>query len=355
MKKISLDQLLAESRAETYPEQYDDIRRRIEDNKLIPVRKSPLNGKKPALHLSYWIVEEKPDYREEMEELKFRMVPAIRTDYYLKHPKVYREEAKWVRLLNRYFLEQSEGVEEVSLVSLNERSFQIWGREKFLQREQGRAVLAHCGVTLDQLGVYGTTEPLAYYSCSRQVPQTVLILENKDTFYSMRRHLLGKTPLRSIFDTEISTVIYGAGKGILRSFEDFRFCVEAHVNDPRNRILYFGDLDYEGIGIYERLAALFASGDTGMSTTSAENPASEVPDGLEDIRGIRPFVQAYEKMLEKAAKWGTELLPETSPGQNRNLSGLFFQYYSESAGKRMRQILEADRYIPQEILNITDF
>ena len=109
------------------------------------------------------------------------------------------------------------------------------------------------------------------------------------------------------------------------------------MNDPRNRILYFGDLDYEGIGIYERLAALFASGDTGMSTTSAENPASEVPDGLEDIRGIRPFVQAYEKMLEKAAKWGTELLPETSPGQNRNLSGLFFQYFSESAGNMPQQ------------------
>ncbi len=433
MKKISLEQLLRESGEEAYPEQYRHICRRIEAQELIPVKKSPLNGKKPALHLSYWLAEEEPDYEEETEELKFRMSPAIRTDYYLKHLKVYREEAAWVRMLNRYFLEQEErkagGYGEPVSVSLNERSFQIWGREKFLQREQGRKILAHCGVELRQLHVYGTTEPLAYYSCTGRVPQAVLILENKDTFYSTRRYLSGdwrekdsvradameevqaeRTVLkdsksrhetiserciwtqnvglsggcgqaqatslsgeciqaqdvgrpgigreegmermgaeggshesrdasggipRRIFGREIGTVIYGAGKGILRSFEDFRFCVESHVNAPGNEILYFGDLDYEGIGIYERLAELFGSG---------ENRCE-----------IKPFTQAYEKMLEKAAVQGMEFLPDTSENQNRNLSGQFFQYFTESVKARMNQILEAGKYIPQEIINITDF
>ena len=437
MKKISLEQLLRESGEEAYPEQYRYICRRIEARELIPVKKSPLNGKKPALHLSYWLAEEEPDFWEEIEELKFRMSPAIRTDYYLKHPEVYREEAVWVRMLNRYFLEQEErkGEDciEPALVSLNERSFQIWSREKFLQREQGRKILAHCGVELGQLHVYGTTEPLAYYSCTRRVPQNVLILENKDTFYSMRRYLSGdwqnesaagaeaipsggfgqaeeqglsgkciqvrdvshpgigveagtesmeaggvwqKTERarsawdvctqsesdsyesdshendslesgsqesrdasggmpRRIFGREIGTVIYGAGKGILRSFEDFRFCVEAHVNAPENEILYFGDLDYEGIGIYERLAELFG----------ADEKRCE----------IKPFTQAYEKMLDKAGLRGMELLPDTSEKQNRNLSGLFFRYFTESAEARMKQVLEAGKYIPQEIINITDF
>lgn len=140
---------------------------------------------------------------------------------------------------------------------------------------------------------------------------------------------------RRIFGREIGTVIYGAGKGILRSFEDFRFCVESHVNAPGNEILYFGDLDYEGIGIYERLAELFGSG---------ENRCE-----------IKPFTQAYEKMLEKAAVQGMEFLPDTSENQNRNLSGQFFQYFTESVKARMNQILEAGKYIPQEIINITDF
>lgn len=412
MKKVSLEQLYKESGEEVYSEQYRYICRRIEARELIPVKKSPLNGKKPALHLSYWIAEEAPDYAEEVEELKYRMVPAIRTDYYMKHLDVYREEAVWVRLLNRYFLEQGQPgggkLREPEPVSLNERSFQIWGREKFLQREQGRRILAHCGVELGQLHVYGTTEPLAYYSCSRNVPQKVLILENKDTFYSMRRYLgregqgkgqsgrIGNVEQKEandcaykynvgvqscnadeqgckmgaqgcnaneqgcnasakgcntneqgctgdsaaglpgrIFGVEIATVIYGAGKGILRSFEDFRFCVEAHVNDPGNEILYFGDLDYEGIGIYERLAALFGSGGGGCE--------------------IKPFVQAYGIMLQKARARGLDFLPESSEKQNQNLSGLFFSYFPESLRDGMGAVLESGKYIPQEIINISDF
>lgn len=374
MKKISLEELQKESRTDSYLEQYRYICGRIESGKIMPVKSSPLNGKKPALHTSYWLVEETPDYGEEIEELQFRTVSAIRTDYYLKHPDVYREERKWVQLLNRFFLEQSEAGGEGRLyVSLNERSFQIWGREKFLQREQGRKILAHCGVGMEELRVYQTTEPLAYYSCTRRVPQTILILENKDTFYTMRRWLMGgdetdgmdgaeervfldgingedrvgepgklgkkpeagkaaETSARKIFGTDIATVIYGAGKGILRSFEDFRFCVEPHINHPDNEILYFGDLDYEGIGIYERLAALFSEG-----------------------KEIRPFVQAYEKMIEKAREYGRDFLPEMSENQNHSLSGLFFRYFSDETKDTIGKLLETGKYIPQEIVTITDY
>lgn len=333
MKKIPLEQLLKESRAETYAEQYRYVRRLIEAKKIKAVKASPLNGKTPALPVSYWLAEDVPDERkrqEKEEDLKFHMSPAIRTDYYLNHLEVYGAEEHWVTQLNRYFLEQGEG--EPEPVSLNERSFQIWGREKFLQKEQGKKVLAHCGVSLEQLRVYATSEPLAYYSASRQAPQTVLIIENKDTFYSMRRHLMAGG--RRMFGEEIGTVIYGAGKGIWRSYEDFRFCVEPHMNDGRNRILYFGDLDYEGIGIYERLAALFGEG--------------------EEPYEVEPFAPAYRKMLEKAEHMGMDFLPETSENQNRCLSGRFFGYFPEDMKERMERILLAGRYIPQEIIHVAD-
>lgn len=301
MKKISMEELQRESRTDSYPEQYRYICGRMESGRIMPVKSSPLNGKKPALHTSYWLVEEKPDYGEETEELQFRTVPGIRTDYYLKHLDVYREERKWVRLLNRFFLEQrGAGGEGPAYVSLNERSFQIWGREKFLQREQGRKILAHCGIGMEELRVYQTTEPLAYYSGTRRVPQTVLILENKDTFYTMRRWLMGGFALSGedggkeesvdaasspgkIFGREIGTVIYGAGKGILRSFEDFQFCVEPHINHPNNEILYFGDLDYEGIGIYERLAALFSMGKEETGNGKSGDNGEEMPEAVEEI------------------------------------------------------------------------
>ena len=47
------------------------------------------------------------------------------------------------------------------------------------------------------------------------------------------------------------TEIFGAGKGIIRSFQDFDLCAEPYMKHPKNTIYYFGDLDYEGIGIYE--------------------------------------------------------------------------------------------------------
>lgn len=74
----------------------------------------------------------------------------------------------------------------------------------------------------------------------------MLILENKDTFFSMCRHLLEGN--EEILGIKIDTLIYGAGKGIFRSFEDFDLCVEPYMQAEGNQIFYFGDLDYETTG-----------------------------------------------------------------------------------------------------------
>ena len=92
---------------------------------------------------------------------------------------------------------------------------------------------------LSFFNIYETTEPLAYYSRTRNIPQNLLILENKDTFFSMRRHLLEGN--EEILGIKIDTLIYGAGKGIFRSFEDFDLCVEPYMQAEGNRIFYFGD------------------------------------------------------------------------------------------------------------------
>ena len=124
-----------------------------------------------------------------------------------------------------------------------------------MSKGQGRRILKRCGLEVSFFNIYETTEPLAYYSRTRNVPQNLLILENKDTFFSMRRRLLEGN--ETILGIKIDTLIYGAGKGIFRSFEDFDLCVEPYMKAAGNQIYYFGDLDYEGIGIYENLSADF--------------------------------------------------------------------------------------------------
>ncbi len=237
-------------------------------------------------------------------------------------------------------------------MSENERSFDIWHREKFLKQEQGKKILKRCGLDITLLNYYRTTEPIAYYCATRQTPQKLLIIENKDTFYSMRKRLTECQSLKSIFGQsmsgeglndaaddapcticgeQIGTLIYGAGKGILAAFSDFDSSGEPYMTAQGNTVLYFGDLDYEGIGIYENFASAF---------------------GAHYL--ISVFRNAYERMLAKAERIGIEHLPATKEGQNRKIGSLFLSQFSQPQQDKIREILESGRYIPQEILNIED-
>ena len=214
-------------------------------------------------------------------------------------------------------------------VAVNERSFQIWGREKFIIKEGGRGILKNLNLSEEFLNIYETTEPLAYYSYNKNFPQKVLIIENKDTFYSMRRYMIeGKN---IIFGEDISTLIYGGGKNIYKTFKDFEFCVEPYLLNKNNEILYLGDLDYEGIIIYEGIYEIF-----------------------KESFNIKPFVKGYEFMIQKYFKENISL-PKTKEGQNRNIKNIFLKEFSEQYGEAISYILSSDKYIPQEILNISDF
>lgn len=325
MKREPLENILGKHRDEPYEEQYRYIQKQLETGALKPVKASGANGKTPALYREYWITETKKDYSGLEEELKYGLTHLLSVDYYFSHLEAYEQDRPWVLALNDYLRHRKAALENRE--SVNERSFEIWNQEKFLTKGPGKKILKRCGLDMDFLNIYETGEPLAYYSHTRATPQNLLILENKDTFYSMRQHMLkGKT---QILGVEIGTLIYGGGKRIRQSFKDFEICVEPYMKEKANTIYYFGDLDYEGIGIYEGLAEIFR-----------------------EKWEIRPFSPGYRKMLEKAKQ--VPRLPETKEGQNRNLSGFFFSCFPESVGSQMLEILRKDMYIPQEIVNITD-
>jgi len=274
--------------------------------------------------INYWIVEEEKDYSEYLDELYYSYVPAISTEYYLKNLDKYEEDRKWLLLLNRYLKENTDDLKKTQ--SLNERSFEIWHREKFIKEEQGKKILKRCKIPMDVLNIYETTEPLAYYVNSKDTPQNILIIENKDTFYSMRRCLIqGKT---DIFGVDISTIIYGAGKAVWASFRDYDLCAEPHMKSDENILYYFGDIDYEGILIYEKLVSFF-----------------------EEKHEIRPFVAAYERMVSEAENIGFEEMPKMKEGQNANITDKFYSYFSIDMINKIRNLLQDGKYIPQEILS----
>ena len=328
MKRILLTKIETQYKLNSYQDLYRKVMELLEKKEIKPVKAAGTNGKKPALYKEYWLIETQQDNSSFMEELSYLYVPTISTDYYLNHMKQYQEDRLWVLMLNQYLKANRDELKIPQ--SINERSFAIWKREKFLKEEQGKKILKRCGISLEMLNLYETTEPLAYYVHTREIPQNLLIVENKDTFYSMRKHLLsGKN---KILGLTIGTLIYGAGKGIFRSFEDFTLCAEPYMSEKENTIYYFGDLDYEGIGIYEKIVQIFR-----------ENCA------------IKPFCEAYRKMNERAEEMGIEKMPSMKEGQNQKIDTIFWNFFETQEVEKMQKLLKKGQYIPQEILSMKDF
>ena len=326
--RVSLDELTEKYKGLEYRDFYEKIMGLIKAGDLTPVKRSPLNGKNPPLPVRYTKMIEAEDYSDLTDELKFHFSPYLDNSYYLKHPDIYKKERKYALALSKYF--DKYGNNDREPVSVNERSFEIWGCEKFIEKENGRTILKHCGKKISDLSVYETREPLACFTLSREIPQNVIILENEDIFYTMRKYLLRGND--TIFGVKIGTLIYGAGKRMVSSATDYDISVEPAVADTRNNILYFGDLDYEGIDIYE-----------GVSKK------------LPDIYRLYPFKEAYEKMLERALTIGLTNLPETKEGQRETEISDFLGCFDEDKRKVINDILKTRKYIPQEILNIESF
>ena len=324
-RKWTLDEIAKYFKIRDYTLLFEFIIKNIEEENIRPIRSSKTNGKSPALYNSYMLIAPVIDYGNFKEELQYKLNSNLRVDYYIKNLERYKEDRKYIISLSNYLDNSKDLLSEP--VSGNERSFEIWGREKFLQKEGGIRILKNLGISLDKLNIYETTEPLSYYSHTKDIPQNILILENKDTFYSMRRHLLKGNI--DILGMPIGTLIYGKGKGIAKSFRDFTYCVEPYLSSKKNKIFYFGDLDYEGILIYESLSNVF-----------------------EEHTSITPYINAYKAMLDKA---NIDALPLTKEGQNRNISSNFLKAFHEDDRIKINNILNLNKYIPQEILNSRDF
>lgn len=325
-RKVYLQDIINEHPELEYLQLYAYVTHLIEREELVPMKNAKSNGRKPALPLSFWRIEEEPDYTEVYEELKYKYHPLISTAYYREHPEHYEADRENLQLLSDYLKDHSEllNTEE----TMNERSFEIFHREKFFQKEGGLEFCKKIAIIPEMLAFYRTSEPLSYYSHSKKAPQNILIIENKDTFFDIRRYM--NAGCNKILGKEFDTVIYGAGKGIWKTFVDYVNGAERYFLE-NNELFYFGDVDYEGILIYEHLIELY-------------------PD-----REIHIFREAYETMLDKALKIGFSRLPDMKEKQNSNIGTVFLDAFDETRKEQIHEILETGKYIPQEILNEHDW
>ena len=166
-KKIDLATIEEHYKLGNYQELYHFIQEALKTGVIIPIKSSGSNGKKLALYKTYRIqvtIENEATLRE---ELLYLIHPKLKNDYYLTHLTQYSNDREAILKLSSFFQTKSSDLEHPT--AINERSFQIWQQEKFLL-EEGNRLLKNVGLSMTDLNVYETAEPLAYFSACKETP-----------------------------------------------------------------------------------------------------------------------------------------------------------------------------------------
>ncbi|WP_292372345.1 Wadjet anti-phage system protein JetD domain-containing protein [Methanosarcina sp. UBA411] len=249
----------------------------------------------------------------------------LNMSYYLKHTDEYREHKEIIRRINELLMQ-----DDCEILTANERSYLIFGDEKAITAPKdasidGESILNRLGLTIEHIKAERKLEPFFYikvdeYNSLRDVSaRTILIVENKDTFWTF----MDATLSRELAD--IHLLIYGEGNAVVSKFE-FIQIVGGKTTD---RYYYFGDMDQEGILIFNQLRSTFTEYD------------------------IRPAVSLYEYMLNKAGPENAKPLRKYRKTNKESLSPLI-DFFNHKTRKVIEEIISAQKYIPQEVVNKTD-
>jgi len=300
------------------------IEEMIESGLLSPVKASGSNGRIPPLFNKYRIIKPREDFAEYMESIR-RLNPRLNIHAYLQRPELYKKHHDIVEGLSRYLWYEARLLEES--MARKERSFSIWGREKLLDEQFAlvREVLRVNGLNEDFLNYYDTPEPFFEYVHRHSPEMTVLVIENKDTWFSFRK-LMQATGKNMIAGITVNLLLYGEGNKITKkgALEDYASGMLHSQEGQTIRVMYFGDLDLEGIRLFFR--------------TREANPSLF----------IQPFAPLYRLMLELA-----EGRPMPESPDKRGMPAAV-EEFAELGGLQVQVIndlLAEGRYIPQEIIN----
>jgi hypothetical protein len=320
---ITLDEMGRFFNVKEYMDLYNIAQKLIADCRIKPVKSNGLNGKNPPLYKKYRIVKDKVDEEGYIEEMKISFPPILSIDYYKRNIEKYIEHREYIMLLGDYFKYNREALK--SAMSINERSFDIWGEEKFLKDNSlSGTILKNLGLVMGDLNIYKTPEPFFYYIKNTKTSNNILIIENKDTWYTMRK-LMMEDYKQCFFDMDFYGVIYGEGKKIVSSFEEIKEQEDERLKDEDNIYYYFGDLDFEGVSIY----------------TSLKKKSNNIKD-------IKLFKRAYLKMIELSCE---DKLKTMKKHQIKNGYKEFLNEFDMDTQIKMINMLEKGLYIPQEIIN----
>lgn len=285
------------------------------ENFIKKIKSSKQTTSNPLLFSKYQLVVEKKKINKQLLELLLANVhPRIDTAIYFKDEELLKKDLIYIEEISKYLSNKNSIYQDISV---NERSYELFGDEKFLGSNRGKGLLKRLSLTLKDLHCYETFEPFFYYQRSNVPVNGVLIVENKDTFFSIKKLLNEGVNIWS--GIPISLLIYGEGNKITKSIH---FIEEIGVGEEVP-IYYYGDLDPEGIAIYYRT----------KERTS---------------RKISPFVPLYKELWEYKRtnrKWDNQSWNSTAIND-------FFSFFDDQWTGEVNNFLHQKGCVPQEALSI---
>lgn len=316
-KKINLGELRELLALISDSELYSYIAHFIAEGVLVPVKTSGTNGNLRYLLYNQYRIVTKKAADDRISEITQLNPTLLKNGYLMKNQSVFLSHYDDILAVSAYLFKS----EARSVMSKKERSFDIFGEEKTLDAIQN--ILSKIGATPDVLGYYETPEYCFNdYISKRKREMTLLICENKDIWFNIRRRMYEDNAC-VLFGKSIDGVVYGNGNKIsggnsLTYYTQF-------MDAESVTYLYWGDIDRAGLLIFQQV--------------KAANP---------DL-SIKLFVEGYCRMLELA---DGRVIPNST--NNRGLSYDFSDIYSLFPGEyraKMEFYINENKRLPQEIVN----
>lgn len=279
---------------------------------LVMVKSRGRTTRTPSLAFLYRINKHllTENFHMELQQYRGFLDARINLDtYYGKDPTLWKKDLPYIMKINDYLKKHSFPSDQVPAP---ERSYALVGDEKWIVEQGGKEVLERLGL-FDQLKIIPVSEPLMFaINPVRTTDDTQfhLIVENKTTYQGL---------LPALEESVFSTLIYGSGKAVIKSIEQFPMQYPVVAN---HRFFYFGDLDREGIAIWHALAKKI------------------------DMILALPF---YQACLMKEAAVGKAYQRDYQESLTN-----FLRFYSSDEQKQIEELLNNGKYHPQETLKTNE-
>ena len=230
-----------------YLKLYDEIIWFKKNYYIKEIEASSYNGLNPPLKTRWQVISRKES--PIWDEFKMLQLSDTLDFTYYKNRTMYQTDLEWEYIGNIHRFLKSREIREWA--SIEERSLELFYDEKFLKDKKDTAkgkygILKRLKVTYEDLKIKKYGEMFIYWNKGIENIKNIIILENNSTFFAYKRIVEGN---REIFGFKPDILIYGEGKKIEKSLS----FLEEISDISKVEVLYFGDIDSEGFGIYARL------------------------------------------------------------------------------------------------------